>query len=259
VYLRALAGGNPSDKGAVTDETERFKLWNDFLSLTRETTNDPTLTIDALMTAVREEHSNTQQDSQPNTTNQTNSQQSLDQSHQRPTKIQKLNHIENNFTTPAIPGTSITTHASNDIKQLTSISNPQDLASYLSISNQTQPAISMTDQIQIETNRLISLTQGNMPPELLAVWLATDGDTSPSRPEPPLFGPSPPKLSDFSGKDVLGSGMALELLRILKNPKEGNIVLDVCRGCWTMTALKEQEVAKTIKYFEEKMVRFLIA
>ena len=244
-----MAGNDKSEKGAVTNETERFKLWNDFLSLTRESTNDPSLTIDALMTAVKEEHNNAKSETNTITSNQ----QSLNSiSSERPHKIQKTHHIEHSIS-------SSTLLSSNNV--LASVSLTDQKTSMISnINNHNiQPSIlnlSLADQIQVETKKLISVTKGSLPPELRALWLASDGDAPPARPEPPLFAPSPPKLSDVSGKDILGSEMALKLLRILLNTKESNIILDVCRGCWVMTALKEQEIVNVIKQFEEHMVCF---
>ena len=261
VYLRALAGNNSSDKGAVTDETERFKLWNDFLSLTRESTNDPTLTIDALMTAVREEHQNTDSHT-PNADSSApsavqNSSVNDETNDRPPTKIQKIHHPEQAPISSVASNNFNLSFAMPDNIPLPPISEKQDIPMHPihTLPHLSQPQLPMSDQIQAETKHLLSITQENMPPELMAIWLATDGDSPPSRPEPPLFTASPPKLSDASGKDILGSDMALKLLRILLHSQEGNIFLDVCRGCWAMTSLKEQEVVNAINNFEKQMVR----
>ena len=253
VYLSALVGDGPSGKGKVTDETERFKLWNDFLSLARDTNNDPTLSIDRLMTAVREEHNSSKRGAESENPNNPNVQNTSE----RPPKMQKINHAENS----AIPSLPLPTNTNglNSIMNNNQIPKTHDMTTHPlpTIPIHPQSKANITEQIHLETKQLLSLTQGNMPPELMAIWMAIDGDTPPSRPEPPLFASSPPKLSDVSGKDILGSDMALKLLRILTHPLEGNIMLDVCRGCWVMTALTEQEVVNAIKRFEQQMVCFL--
>ena len=43
-----------------------------------------------------------------------------------------------------------------------------------------------------------------MVPDLAAAWMLRDGNDLAQPPEPPLFEPSPPKLQDLTGKDILG-------------------------------------------------------
>ena len=107
-------------------------------------------------------------------------------------------------------------------------------------------------------------TTNNISPALNAEWLARDGTSLPTRPEPPLFTPSPPKLGDPSGKDLLGTELALQLIRILLNKSKdgqsqvcdnaGSTVLDIVNGCWMMTALKEKEAAKSQEALDKKLV-----
>lgn len=108
-------------------------------------------------------------------------------------------------------------------------------------------------KIEEETAVLLGSTQ-NMAPEMMALWLARDGDAPPCRPEPPLFAPAAPKLGDPSGKDILGSDLALKLVELMLKNGTGPVVLEVCRGAWAMQALKEREAMKALKALEDKMV-----
>jgi hypothetical protein len=120
------------------------------------------------------------------------------------------------------------------------------------------------EAVESVSSALIETTK-NISPELNAEWLARDGDASPTRPEPPLFSPSPPKLGDPSGKDLLGTELALKLIRLLLNKTKdgtssvsavtGSTILDIVNGCWMMTALKEKEAAKSQEALDKKLVR----
>jgi hypothetical protein len=98
-----------------------------------------------------------------------------------------------------------------------------------------------------------------MPPEISAAWYLRDGDAAPSFPDQ-LFAPSPPKLADPTGRDLLGDDLALALMeRLIKNDDQdvsGAVLLEVCRGLWMMTALKEKETSKSIKCLDSSMVCF---
>lgn len=231
VYVRALTGDEDNNRGAVSNETERFKLWNDFLQLTKETANNPELTIDQLMAAVQAEHNSN-----------SNKDININEDNIRPPKIQKTHDFANE---------SSSATNSNANSSLPSTEHDANSTSAYTIPKHS-PAI-IASNIQVEAAQLFSNTKGNIAPELMATWLATDGDSPPTRPEPPLFNPSPPKLSDGSGKHILGSELALQLVRTLLNKEQGNVILDVCKGCWVMTSLKEQEAVKVIQKFEKQM------
>ncbi len=119
------------------------------------------------------------------------------------------------------------------------------------------------DAVERISSSLIETTQ-NISPGLNAEWLARDGTAQPTRPEPPLFTPSPPKLGDPSGQDLLGTELALKLIRILLNKSmdgkaevsenAGSTVLDIVNGCWMMTALKEKEARKSQEALDKKLV-----
>mmetsp|Transcript_5298 Transcript_5298/g.6941 ORF Transcript_5298/g.6941 Transcript_5298/m.6941 type:complete len:329 (-) Transcript_5298:66-1052(-) len=100
-----------------------------------------------------------------------------------------------------------------------------------------------------------------MPPEYSAAWLARDGDSPPLPPSPALFTASPPKLADPTGKAILGEKLALALITMLlkkdDNDKCGSVLLDVCRGLWLMTGLKEKESSKAIENLEKEMTKEL--
>ncbi|EJK48221.1 hypothetical protein THAOC_33001, partial [Thalassiosira oceanica] len=75
----------------------------------------------------------------------------------------------------------------------------------------------------------------------------------------PLFTASPPKLSDPSGKDLVGGEAALKILRLLTAETHdgkclGSAVLEVCQACWMMAAIKEEELAKSLDTLSKKIV-----
>lgn len=83
--------------------------------------------------------------------------------------------------------------------------------------------------------------------------MVRDGDAPPQAPEPPLFESAPPKLSDPSGKDLLGEELALELVQRLLQPNTGNATLQVCRGLWMLTALTEEQTSKKLGRIDEEL------
>lgn len=102
-------------------------------------------------------------------------------------------------------------------------------------------------------------TSKNVPKEIETLWHARDGGSLPSRPEPPLFTSSPPKLGDPSGKDLIGNDAALKILKMLTAKTHdgkclGSALLELCHACWMMTALKEEELTKAQELFEKKCI-----
>eukprot|EP00594_Rhizosolenia_setigera_P001077 CAMPEP_0178945110 /NCGR_PEP_ID=MMETSP0789-20121207/3544_1 /TAXON_ID=3005 /ORGANISM="Rhizosolenia setigera, Strain CCMP 1694" /LENGTH=477 /DNA_ID=CAMNT_0020624947 /DNA_START=223 /DNA_END=1653 /DNA_ORIENTATION=- len=294
VFLRALTGEN---RGAVTNEIERFKLWNDFLEMSRETSKNPNLTLDQLMNAVENEvaSSNTSTTkssptvsaipipvgSMPPSVSQMEISTGDSNENLRPNKVQKTFHHD---PSSSVLSSTIAPHLSTfpatmtNEQQNSMIMTESQIQSALSLVNpapSTPATLSLSERIQKETENLLSKIGGNsdnsskdtsvtfptflstspfvIPPEIMAEWLAMDGDSSPARPEPPLFDPSPPKLDDSSGKNLVGSEMALQIIRQCKHPEKGTLLLDICRSCWMMTALKEQEVQKAMVEFEKNM------
>ena len=112
--------------------------------------------------------------------------------------------------------------------------------------------------VAAEATDLLASAQGGLPPEISAAWFVRDGDSLPNPPEPPLFLASPPKLADPTGKELLGTEKALEVItRLLKKDEEdpsGTMLLEVCRGLWMLTALKEKEAAAAIDRVDQAIV-----
>jgi len=107
------------------------------------------------------------------------------------------------------------------------------------------------EAVEAETAGLLGLTT-ELPPEMLAAWIARDGDAPAVPPEPPLFSPSPPKLSDPTGRDLLGSELALAVIeRLLES--SGSVMLETCRGLWMLTALKEKEATTAIDKLDKEL------
>jgi hypothetical protein len=117
--------------------------------------------------------------------------------------------------------------------------------------------VAVTPQtVEAFSTELIPTIQ-SIPPHIKSEWIARDGDTlSTDRPE--LFTPSPPKLGDASGKDILGTEIALKLIRLLLKNSEidvtGMTILDIARGCWMMNLIKQKEAAKGLSLLEESLV-----
>jgi hypothetical protein len=93
--------------------------------------------------------------------------------------------------------------------------------------------------------------------------MARDGASLPSRPEPPFFTPSPPKWGDASGKDVLGMDVALPLIQLLLKTSStqdfvGNVILEIAKACWMMTALKEKEAQLALTQLDQTLVSLQI-
>lgn len=229
VYLRALVGDNNSAP-AVTDEQDQGLLWNEFLEMMRK--SNASLTMDELKRAVRQEH--------------LTSDAMMDVSDGKPDQVAstaaRLDDDGDNETRP---------EKRQRVMGVSPVTAPTESKSY----------VVTPEAVDAEKTDILSSTQ-TMPPELTGAWLARDGASAPIRPAPPLFCASPPKLADPTGKDILGEDLALALItRLLKkddSDKAGTILLEVCRGCWLLAALKEKEAAKAIENLDKKMVSAVI-
>jgi hypothetical protein len=100
---------------------------------------------------------------------------------------------------------------------------------------------------------LATVQQQQLPPEIAAAWLVRDGTGPAQPPDPPLFTASPPKLSEPTGKDMLGVDLAMRVTERLLSPS-GGLVLEVCRGLWTLQALKEMEADAAVKMVDNTML-----
>ena len=219
VYLRALVGdGKESQQGAVTDEQDRQLLWQEFLEMMRK--SNPQLTMASLQAAVENEH--------------------LGSSGTSPVPSGSVSPVRSN--SPVAP-------ASKRQKRL----GRADEAATADGEEEPKTHVVTSDSVEAEAKDLLQQTsQSSLPPEIAAAWMVRDGDSPPQPPEP-LFGPTPPKLSDPTGKDFLGEELALKIMECLIK-SSGTAVLEVCRALWTMNALQEQESTKALARLDKKLI-----
>lgn len=230
VYLRALVGDESSGGKPGADEEYHPMLWDEFLRMMRALNNAPNLSLQELRDAVEKEH--VAQMKEAGVGAQWDD-ATADDDGGPPLKRPKVEDTANALAMAmSIPGQPLPM----------SLDNP----------------VMSAESIEKETAAVVESVQ-QLSPDISAAWFARDGDSPPSRPEPPLFTPSPPKFSDATGRDILGDELSLALIRMLLKKdgadESGNILLDVCRGCWMMTALKEKEAAKAVETLDAKMVR----
>jgi hypothetical protein len=107
-------------------------------------------------------------------------------------------------------------------------------------------------EVEAERKALEPLVS-QMPPDIMAAWMARDGDAPPLAPEHPLFSPTRAKMSDASGRDLIGDEMALRVTERLLC-ESGSVVLDASRALWLMTALKEKEATQALETLDKNMV-----
>jgi len=244
IFLRALVGVEGADAAVADDEAEKKLLWDEFLSMMKKVYKDDNLTLEQLRTAVKTEHMSQMQTA-------------ADARDQASPNIDALNDVQDY------------SHDSKRIKlENAHGGNGQAEGNlegrWLNQNDNTNSDNLLSDNtitkksVGISSDVLIKLTE-NMPRSLTAEWHARDGDALPSRPEPPLFSCSPPKMADPSFKDVLGTELALKLIRLIIKKSDsdvtGNIILDIANGCWTMTALKEKEARFRVKALDEKLTK----
>lgn len=228
IFLRALVGIEGADAAVVEDEAEKNLLWDEFLSMMKKEKNDDNLTLEQLRAAVKTEHMSIMQTTAVPKDKKT-----------PPNDMQDYPHVSKR---PKQEHNSI--HEGNGLSSEVGTTNADSVIKVKAVTT--------------SSDELIKLTE-NMPRSLTAEWHARDGDALPSRPEPPLFSCSPPKLKDPSFKDILGTELALKLIRLLIKKSDGdvkgNIILDIARGCWTMTALKEKEARVSVNVLDEKLTK----
>lgn len=247
IYLRALIGDSNSDSrlrsGSVTKVEEQDVLWQDFLSMMKRLNNDDTLTIEQLQNAVSSEApSNANTDASFNTGTQVKVEhEPVIMSEGGTEKLAKRARID-----------------SNDASYYNTEPLPPAHVPALGFVPIPRPIVSAST-VELTALELLGRTK-DIPAEITAEWLAKDSDTLPLRPDP-LFNASPPKLSDPSGSNILGTEISLKLIRLLVGgPAAGSIsgsaILDICQGCWMMTALKEREATTCTKALDEKLVSY---
>jgi tetratricopeptide (TPR) repeat protein len=237
VYLRALVGNKSNNNetgGHVQDEQDQNLLWSEFLTMMQ--TKQPDLTLTALKKAVQKEHTNVikTEENQPDVAGSSGGPMNIDN-----------DGMYDDL--PASKRPRIDSNSNIGIKQET-INAPT-----ITTEHKRTHVVTASD-VKIEETALLDITQNvKNDPLFLSTWMIRDGDAPPQAPEPPLFDAAPPKLSDPSGKDLLGAELALQLVQRLLEPNTGNATLQVCRGLWMLTALTEDQTSKKLKRIDEEL------
>lgn len=122
------------------------------------------------------------------------------------------------------------------------------------IDGESKTYVVTPDEVEMEQATFMALIE-QMPPEISAAWMARDGDAPPQAPEHPLFSPTRPKMSDASGRDLIGDEMALRVTERLLSDS-GSVLLEACRALWLTTALKEKEAFQALESLDKIMVNY---
>jgi tetratricopeptide (TPR) repeat protein len=222
VYLRALVDDNG---GKVQDEQDRDLLWNEFLEMMK--TNKPDLTLQALKQAVEEEHLMGDADGD-----------------QRPQKVSSGGadtDDDDNMYDDLLPNPKrprLDNRSAPKIKQEDN-------------SEESRTHVVTASDVKTEETALEDIIQdAKSDPQFLAAWMVRDGDGQPQAPEVALFEAAPPKLSDPTGKDLLGEELALQLVQRILGAT-GSVILQTCRGLWMMKALTERVWHKRLNDLDE--------
>jgi hypothetical protein len=227
VYLRALVGKAGGKGPAVTDEQDSDILWQTFLEMMRQQKENPDLTLEELKAAVA--------------TNEPAAAMTDDPEDEDSTMEPNRKRIKLDGDVPDAPPSSAAFGGPPPTG-----SAPEEAAAKVHV---VVPEATKAEA----TAFMPVLAQPDLPPDLKAAWMVRDGTGVAQPPEPPLFLAAPPKLSDPSGKDLLGRDLALELTQTLLSPA-GNLVLQVCRALWTMSALQERESGKRLDALDESLL-----
>jgi len=229
LYLRALVGDERSGP-AIANPDDQQTLWDGFLRMMQTLRNKPDLTLKELKDAVGRERGSAAQ-----TTPSTG-----------PVSAAKP------ISVPSAPleSANLSRIAEEEIARPAKRSRWEKMI----VETEILRAASLESSATILVN-----ASKNLPPDIETLWFARDGGSVPSPPEPPLFTASPPKLSDPSGKDLVGGEAALKILRLLTAETHdgkclGSAVLEVCQACWMMAAIKEEELAKSLDTLSKKIV-----
>jgi len=231
IYLHALVGDEGGEgeesknEPRVKDSEAQAMLWNGFLCMMQSLRKNPDLTLDHLKSAVDKEH-------RPGTGSQDQNQSGV----------------------TAVPDQ----HVSSMICDPSTMDPEDARPSKRSRWDQVQTEKLSASSIDTVTGVLLA-TSNIMPPDVETLWHARDGGSLPTRPEPPLFTASPPKLGDPSGKDLIGNEAALKILEMLTAKTHdgkslGSALLELCHACWMMTALKEEGLTRAQTSFEKKII-----
>lgn len=229
VYLRALVGqqggegGEGTTEPAVKDPAGQAALWDSFLRMMQSVRENPDLTLEELKAAVEN----------------------------------KVQSGADRGSSPVPDGQASPKRSNIPMDETGGESRPPKRSRW----DKKVPV--ETDAVSARSintfSGLLLTTSKIMPPEIETLWHARDGGSLPSRPEPPLFTASPPKLGDPSGKDLVGNETALQILKMLTAKTHdgrclGSALLELCHACWMMTALKEEQFVKAQESLEKKIV-----
>lgn len=221
VYLRALVGDKSNNQtgGYVVDEQDQNLLWAEFLTMMQ--TKQPDLTLAALKEAVQNEHTNV---------------------------------VKGDDHQPDVTGSSGATADTGNDEMYDDLPASKRPRIDTEVKQETSTHVVTASDVQVEETALLDITQNvKDDPLFMSTWMIRDGDAPPQAPEPPLFEAAPPKLSDPSGKDLLGEELALELVQRLLEPNTGDAALQVCRGLWMLTALTEHQTSKKLERFDDEL------
>jgi len=249
VYIRALVGENEVH-AKVANEQECHDLWKEFLEMMQSLNQGETLSMEQLQDAVRAEYNEALNVRNANTS------ANVQQGKVKAEPMNQYNDSQQLYTFSQAP-------------QAAEIEEPMLKRAKLADANKTpEPAAVLIASVEAAASE-IRLRISVIPPEITAEWLALDGNSLPSIPSPPLFSPSPPRLSDPSGKELLGTEISLKLIQMLISDGHGggvqdstdsnvggNAILETCRACWLMTALKEREATACIIALDKKLVSY---
>ncbi|GAX13247.1 hypothetical protein FisN_17Hh184 [Fistulifera solaris] len=215
IYIRALIGegGKPS---SIVDEQDQNLLWNEFLEMMRKSNSD--LTLPALQSAVYAEQ----------------------------------NGVHATLVAPEpIPSSIPSSNLGQSRKRTNEALHTDDSELLNNASSLTH--VVTAESVDIESKAFAEgLQHQSLPPDIAAAWMVRDGNGPALPPEPPLFEPSPPKLADPTAKDILGVDMALQLVERILSPS-GSILLEVCRGLWSMQALQEKKSNEAVDALDTTM------
>jgi hypothetical protein len=166
VYKQALVVWTNGQTGAVQDDQDRELLWNDFLEMMQMT--NPDLTMKSLRQVVMEEQHSAELP---------------------PLKRRKVNDVDDTV------NTSIRSSDRLESNPFNSLSGETSKTHVVTLESVEQTAALLLPAWQALLSSSSTATTG-LPPDILAAWMSRDGQDVPQAPEPPLFAPSPPKLSD---------------------------------------------------------------
>jgi len=253
VYLKALVGTDSGEGGMVRDEQDQNLLWSEFLTMMQTKANQPDLTLQGLKDAVQKEHIN-----QLGNSNSSGS-GSGSGHHEPQSDVVRSSGTAGDVMYDDLPmskrprldsGSHQHQHHPSLEAPLSSSSSPLPPSTVSSDTTHRTHVVTAKD-VQVEEDALADIVQSvRKDPLFVSTWMVMDGDGPPSIPIQ-LFSAAPPKLSDPSGRDLLGDDLALELIRrLLAN---GKAILAVAKGLWMLTGLTEDKTKKQLKDLDANM------